>query len=101
MRLNAEQMNWQNITPVLKKGVIMENKGHHMDPKSVNMFVNPTSRIAFTSARSTKQMEIGQDNSAGIIEQLKTGELFPDQIAGFSTKSILVILLVLMIVKGR
>jgi len=101
MRLDAQQMGWQNIIPVLKKGVTMDVAGHHLNPASVSQWVTPTSKIAYTSARSTKQMEIGQDTTSGIIGQLKTGEMFPDQIAGISTKSILVGLLILMILKGR
>ena len=35
------------------------------------------------------------------IESLKTGEVFPDQLYGWSTKTVLAALLLLMILKSR
>lgn len=96
MKLNLQ---WNDILPILKKGVILEKK--QLNPNQKTLFASPNSRIIFDSARSTGQMHgyFGQEASSGYISQIKTGELFPDQVMGWSTKSILVGLLVLMILK--
>lgn len=97
-------MDWQNIIPVLKKGAKMDKQGHHMDPYAKKLYANPNSKILYKSALSTNLIEmagLGQTTTSTIFDQIRTGELFPDQIIGYSTKSILVGLLILMILKAH
>lgn len=95
MRLTEKQMRWNNIDDKLKKGVAIAERQN----KLVNKFGSAIEKIAYSSARATRQLEGFGD--AGIVAQLQSGELLPDEMFGWSTKTILVILLALMLFKVK
>lgn len=95
MRLTEKQMRWNNIGVKLRKGVALADR----QQKIVNKFGSAIEKIAYSSARSTHQLDGFGD--AGIISQLQSGELLPDEMFGWSTKTILVILLAFMLLKVK
>ena len=86
MRLSKPRMRWSSITEKLKVGV-------------VHRFNSAIEKIAYTSARTTGQLEgFGETD---IVGKLQAGDFFPDQLFGWSTKTILAALLLLMLFKVK
>jgi hypothetical protein len=97
MRLTKKQMRWNNIDRKLKVGVGIAKRQEKAS--DVHKFGSAIEKIAYSSARTTHQLEGFGD--AGIVEQLQSGELLPDEMFGWSTKTILVILLALLLFKVK
>jgi len=97
MKLSKTQMRWDNITTKLKAGVALaERKAKAND---VHKFNSAIEKIAYVSARSSGQMDgFGESD---IMNQLQTGSLFPDEMFGWSTKTILAVLLALLLLKVK
>lgn len=110
-------IQWNQIGSALQKGVGLAKM--QLKPNQKKLYASPNSEIVYKSALSTGQIHgllhnygilngLGQDASVPVaapapssdyISRIKTGELFPDQVMGWSTKSILIALLILMILK--
>lgn len=102
MAISRDQM--KIITEKLEDG--LKFRRWKINPKKVHAWANPTSKMAFLGARASGQLKpqkdgFGQESGSSIVAQLQTGELFPDQLVGWSTKTILAGLLVLAIFKMR
>jgi len=96
MRLPTKsKMDWKSLTAKLIKGVALvdrQEKAEQAANRSVNF-----ERAGIAAARAAG--ELGDFGQAGIMEQLQSGELFPDQIAGFSTKTVLAVVVALLLFK--
>ena len=93
-------MKYKNIMKKLRKGVGLADR--ETKASEVNKFNSDIERVAFTSARSTGQLEVLDEFGFGdIVSQLKTGSLFPDEYMGWSTKTILIALLVAMVLRVK
>lgn len=88
-------MNWRNIDRKLWKGIALDNRKEKAS--DIYKFGSAIEKLAYSSARATHQLEGFGD--AGIVDQLQTGELIPDQLFGWSTKTILAGLLALTVLK--
>lgn len=100
MRLTKSSMKYKNIIKKLRKGIGLADRETKIS--EVNRFNSDIERIAFTAARSTGQLEgfeIGF--GADLVGQLKTGSLFPDEYMGWSTKTILVALLIALVLRVK
>lgn len=91
-------MHWGNIDSKLKLGVALVDRNNQV--MNANKFNSEIEQIAYTSARKTGQFD-GFGQQAGIVEQLQSGEIIPDDIYGWSTKTVLVALLLLMLFKVK
>ena len=94
-----KKMSWDSILLKLKKGIALTDR---MEKAStIHRFNSEIDQIAYTSARSTHQLDGFGDGfgEAGIVAQLQTGEMFPDEMFGWSTKTILAVLLALTVLK--
>lgn len=100
MVFSTKFKDWHPLTAQLVSGLKYRNV--KLDPTKVTKWVSPNSELLFKSAESTGQMEgLGQEDLSTLISKLRTGELVPDQLAGWSTKTILASLLLLMVLKAR
>lgn len=94
-------MKYKNIIKKLKKGIALADRETKVS--EVSKFNSEIERVAYTAARSTGQVKgfdgfgFGDD----LVGQLKTGSLFPDQYMGWSTKTILVVLLIAMVLRVK
>jgi hypothetical protein len=95
MKLTKKQMRRGIIDKKLWKGVALANR----KPRSsdIHKFGSAIEKIAYSSARSTRQLNGLGDGE--ILDQLQSGELIPDQLFGWSIKTILAGLLVLAVLK--
>jgi len=92
----TKKMSWDTILKKLKVGISLADRETKAQ-SNPRRFHSAIDKIAFSSAKSTHQLDgFGE---AGIVEQLQTGALFPDEMFGWSTKTILVILLGLCLLK--
>jgi len=91
----TKKMSWDTILKKLKTGIALTDRE---DKASEDLqFHSFIDQVAYSSAKATHQLDgFGE---AGIVEQLQTGELFPDEMFGWSTKTILVVLLGLCLMK--
>ena len=95
MKLEKSEMNWKKIMKKLKVGVALADR--QKKASEVSKFNNSLEKIAYASARSTGQLEGFGDQD--LVGQLKSGEIIPDQMFGWSTKTVLAALLLLMLFK--
>ena len=80
-------MSWANIEKKLRTGVAIADREQKVH--QISNFNNELERIALQSAKSTGQLEgFGQVEDGDLFENIKSGSIFPDMIAGFSTKTI-------------
>jgi len=97
MKVRASQMKYSNIANKLQKGVALTDREEKATQREI-------SRIAISSTRALKQLNLrgfGQVEDGGLVEQLKAGTLFPDMVFGWSTKTILAVLLGLCVLKAK
>ena len=99
MRLTKSSMKYKNIIKKLRKGIGLADRETKVS--EVSRFNSDIERIAFTAARSTGQLEGFDDFGEDLISQLKTGSLLPDEYMGWSTKTILVALLIAMVLRVK
>ncbi len=97
MKLSKSEMHWSNIGKKLKVGVALADR--QKKSEDVNSFQSSIEKIAYSSARSTGQLEGFGD--AGLVSQLQSGDIIPDELFGWSTKTILAALLLLLLFKVK
>jgi hypothetical protein len=96
MRLSKSNMNWGSIQKKLKTGIALSDRKNKVSARKFNSNIEKT---AYSSARSSGQL--GDFSGGGPLEKLQSGELLPDQIFGWSTKTVLAILLGLLLFKVK
>lgn len=100
MRIGTAKMNYSSIREKLKRGVALSDR--KSKASDISRFNSEIEQIAYSSARSTGQLEgLGNLGDAGIMDQLKSGEIIPDQIFGYSSKTVLALLLLLVLFKVK
>jgi hypothetical protein len=88
-------MDWESISDKLRKGMALVDR-HKTTVQTANATLS-LEKAAVRAAQAGGNFDgFGQ---ASLVEQLQTGELFPDQIAGFSTKTVLVLIVLLLLLK--
>jgi hypothetical protein len=87
MKIKKTGMSWENIEKKLRTGVAIADR--EQKAQQITNFNNELEKIALQSAKSTGQLDgFGQEDSGDLLENLKSGSIFPDLVAGFSTKTI-------------
>jgi hypothetical protein len=97
MKLSKSRMKWSSIMTKLKVGVALSDRKSKAD--DARKFNSDIEKIAYNSAKDTGQIKgFGE---AGFVENLQSGDMIPDQLFGWSTKTVLAILLGLMLFKVK
>jgi len=90
-------MDYKCLLKKLKKGVALADR--EVKVGQVKKFSSKTAKLAFESARDTAQLDGLDGFGEDFVTQLRTGAIIPDQYLGWSTKTILAALIVLLILK--
>ena len=99
-------MNYKNVINKLKKGIAIADR--ETMPNKVHMFNDKTERLLYVGARNTDQLEApitpltlnGLDGfGEDFVSQIRSGSLMPDYLLGWSTKSILALLILALAFK--
>jgi hypothetical protein len=98
MKLSKSRMKWSSIMTKLKVGVALTDRKSKAD--AARRFNSDIEKIAYNSAKDTGQISKGF-GEAGFVENLQSGDMIPDQLFGWSTKTVLAILLGLMLFKVK
>lgn len=87
-------MTYTSVLKKLKKGISLFDRERRADNNEIE-------RIAVASSKKHQFRREFDGLGEGIVEQIQSGSLLPDELMGWSTKSILALLLVAMIVKNK
>tara|TARA_B100000925_G_C21907731_1_gene430087 strand:- start:240 stop:557 length:318 start_codon:yes stop_codon:yes gene_type:complete len=99
MRLKKTEMSWKNIEKKLRTGVAIADREQKVH--QISNFNDELERIALQSAKSTGQLEGFGQEEGDLFESIKTGSIFPDMVAGFSTKTIFAVFVLALLFKVK
>lgn len=98
MKININsQMNYRNIINKLKKGVALSKRQEPLI--DITRYGTEAERLIVASASRTGQLEgLGQ---ADILAQVQSGDFLPNEFYGWSTKTLLAGLVILLLIKVK
>ena len=97
-------MNYSSLMEKLHVGVALADRGHHA--KDIAKFNSDEERRLLASAIKTGQVDkqylgVGSFGQVDLMAQLQSGDFLPNDLMGWSTKTILAALAVLLLLKVK
>jgi len=102
MKINVNPMNYSSLMKKLHLGVALADRDQNV--KNIAKFNFETERKLLAAAIKTGQVDkqflgLGSLGQVDIMEQLQSGDFLPNNLMGWSTKTILAGLVVLLLLK--
>jgi len=94
------EMNYSSLLNKLKKGVALADRGRNV--RDITRFNSNMEQQLVAAAVRTKQIDkqyLGAFGQTDILAQLQSGDFLPNEFMGWSTKTILAGLAVLLLLK--
>lgn len=95
MRRSKTDMNYGNVLKKLKKGVAIQDRYKKASVELQKIMVRSAAKAGLTN----RPADLGDFGADDFFEKIKSGDMLPDEVYGWSIKSILTILLVLLVLK--
>ena len=102
MKINVNPMNYASLMKKLHLGVALADRDQNA--KNISKFNSETERKLLAAAIKTGQVDkqflgLGSLGQVDILAQLQSGDFLPNNLMGWSTKTILAGLVVLLLLK--
>ena len=101
MKVNVSPMNYGSLLKKLSMGVALADRSRNV--KEISRFNSEMEQKLIAGAVKTGQVDkqfLGLGDS-DIMTRLQSGELFPNELFGWSTKTVLAALVVLLLLKVK
>jgi hypothetical protein len=101
-KINVSPMNYSSLMNKLHVGVALADRGQHA--KNIAKFHSDEERRLLAAAIRTGQVDkqyLGSFGQVDIMAQLQSGDFLPNDLMGWSTKTILAALAVLLLLKVK